>query len=176
MPQSSMVMRLIMVLFLLCGGLGVAVAWLLLPRQAYVQNLRAQQIEVVGPGQSSPGVTISAGPDGQGSVVVWSGRTDQACIVIGVDQHSSGGITLLAPTATGRDSPHVRISATEGISQSTGKVLAWRLSSSAEGATAILADTEGRVFAKLLVNPDGCPELELKDKSGRSALVRPGGN
>jgi hypothetical protein len=104
---------------------------------------------------------------------VWSGRTDQACVVIGPDQHASGGITLLAPTTTGKDSPHVRISATEGITQSTGKVLAWRLSSSAEGATAILADTDGRVFAKLSVNPDGCPELELKDKSGRSATVKP---
>ena len=171
--QVRVLYWLVIVLFGMCGMLTLAVLWLLIPHGAYIQNVRTQQLDVIGPGQSHPAVTISSGPDGNGAIVVMGAKSVEPTIVIGSDQHSVGVITLLVPNETGTDEPHVQLSATEGVLQSTGKVVAWRLGQAAGGGEMLFADVSGLVFAKLHLTRDGSPELFLTDRQGRSVNLKP---
>src|SRR5258708_40088125 len=105
MARTRLLFRLVVVLFVFCAGLAVVVLWLLVPRATYMKNIRTQQLEIIGPGQDRPGVTISCGPNGDGAIVVHSGNNAEPAVLIAPEQHSAGVITLLAPTSNGNDPP-----------------------------------------------------------------------
>lgn len=172
-PRVRMLFRLTIILFCISGMLALALAWLYIPHAVYIQNIRTQQLEVIGPDADLPAVTLSAGPGGQGSLVVNSGSAAHPAIVLTSDQHSVGVITLLAPNDTGVNEPHVQLSGVGGVLQSTGKSMAWRLSCLADGGGLLLADSDGRVFAELRVSERGNPELVITSRDGKSVTVGP---
>ena len=161
----------------LLGGLSclltVVVGWGVIPHPTYFPVIRTHQIEVVAPDQKTPGVTISSGPNGSGAIVVREGRLSKPSVVIGSNQDSAGVVTLLVPNKEEENEPHVQLSASGGVLQSTGKTMAWRINSDSQGGGMIFADAQGLVFARLQVAANGAPELVLTDSKGQSASLRP---
>lgn len=135
--------------------------------------IRAEGLEIVGPGSLQPAVSVSAGPDGEGAIVVRGKHSAGPCIVIGVNQHSVGGIDIFAPNQNGGETASMSLSATGGITQSRLSTIAWHLSSTDAGGALTIADERGTVFAVLRRSPSGKTELVLSDPDGKSKRLVP---
>jgi hypothetical protein len=129
-------------------------------------RLRVSELEIAAPGAAHPAIILTAGPDGQGSIVVNGRNGEPLAIHLGVDQNNNGHVSVMMPAVDkqGHDvSRHLDLSAESGIALGGQGPGLWQLGVDDAGGWMRMCRSDGVVYMQSIGTPGGRGELDVLD-------------